>query len=197
MKRSKRNAIIFILMLTLVLISCIFNPKPRDKWVKGQLIVNVHTFVFDEVFEEFLYDYKEYELKPLELLSPRSTISRYYFNDTVIDVITLENLLRNDARVEFALVLEQGIVAITLYGMIIGKSLDRFLQDYSEYNLIPFAEIHPRYISYILGFNHMQIDCEVFLEIIKNDYRVDIAQFNHYLYLEFGEKKWKDVKYYI
>jgi len=190
MKRSKRNAIIFILMLSLVLISCIFNPKPRDKWVKGQLIVTLFPNVNDEDFDEFLLDYQEYELRQIEILSPSLTIGDFFYNKMLIDGDNLRKKLLKDIRVNTVTIMRPGNLVISLYGFIVGKELLAFLDDYKNYSLILENEISIR-ATRLLGFNHKQIDCKVFLEMIKNDYRVDIAQFNHYLNLEFGGKNEK------
>ena len=176
--------IIISLLLMFSIMNC--NLFRRPEWIRGQLGVTLYDHVVDELFDEFVLEYKKYDFKLVELISPSRIQGHYYFDPEIIKSSEFRDLLKTDNRVILAHVVEPGVIYISLHGNVYGRLFDNFINDYKQYNF-SLKEIFKLFDRlYLFTFNYRKINEHVFLEMIRRDERVIEANFNYII--------WNDLK---
>ena len=155
-------------------------------WSQGDVTISLAEGNSEEVIEDFLLSYAEYEmgLKYVDRLSDRIRVT---FNYNLVNNLLLLNMLDKDPRVNYTSIdrqvpeWEQGILIVILSNP---EFLEEFVSDYNEqiqkYSYIVYANTNNVLVT--LTFDHHEIDEFDFLQIIQNDYRVENAEFSLYVY---------------
>ena len=89
-----------IFLLIAILIASLVNGYSNI--VPGELLVRMHDWVTDEIMDEFISDYSQYELKVKEILSSSLKMYTISYNHRLINHETFLEMIINDERVRIA-----------------------------------------------------------------------------------------------
>jgi len=151
-------------------------------WSQGDVTISLAEGNSEEVIEDFLLSYAEYEmgLNYVDRLSDRIRVT---FNYNLVNNLLLLNMLDKDPRVNYTSIdrqipeWEQGEILVFLCDP---SLLEEFVTDYDEqiqkYSYQNLENTNQVFVA--LTFDHHEIDEFDFLLIIQNDHRVVSAEFN-------------------
>ena len=188
-----RCKIILLFLLTLLFILCCTPTlplktepaEPLITWKTDEFYARLNSEVKDYLLNDFLAVYNEYDL---EVLFHDKVFNRFHFsfNTDKIEQTDIMNLLRQDNYVEFVVYYmrlpdwSQGFIIVKLYENV---NIDEFIFTYANFGF-SLTSSNPAFNFNLFSFNHTLIDEFLFLELIKNDNRVECAEFSYLIILD-------------
>ncbi|MCL2065759.1 MAG: hypothetical protein FWG98_15500 [Candidatus Cloacimonetes bacterium] len=193
LKISKTKTIAVIALVIVVLtvaMSCTNNPTNQQHDVvveKGELKAILYSDIIDELLEEFLRDYAQWnlEIKSQLLDGWLDTINffRFTFNNELIVDLSLIEMLSVDHRVYNAdvndpkLVWESGLLGGWLMDAEYIGDLEKLIDDIESLNpswelkYIPY--LHAGWKPFLISYNPEMVDDFELVEILRRDKRID------------------------
>ena len=87
----KKHFITIMLLMSVLLTA--------TEWLPGQLYIKLEEHVRNEILNEFIETYSQYELRKLDLYSPSLNIRHFAYNSELIDDLLFINLINDNERV--------------------------------------------------------------------------------------------------